>query len=213
MAKKNAKKQYHHGDLRASILEASASILAKGGVDALSMREVSRLLQVSHGAPYRHFADKEAILAAIALEGFEELNQEQDSLLSRSDLRGIEKLRLCGSVYIKAAARIPYRFRMMFEQFPPEVVARHQALADSSQRYFLTLKTCVEICQKEGAATTEIPAPQLAATYWAMIHGFLTLALTQGSSLARDSKASLTLLEELCIDTVLKGIAVSRRES
>lgn len=211
MARKIAKKQYHHGDLRTSILETADSILATEGIAALSMREVSRTLNVSHGAPYRHFADKEAILAGMALEGFDQLNQEQDTILNRSDLNGREKLKLCGSNYLKLAAKKPHRFRMMFEQFPSEVIARHRPLAAASQQFFQTIRSLMEICQKEGSASLSTPAAQLAAAFWAMTHGFLSLALTSGSSLVRDSGASLTLLEDICLETVLRGIAPEPR--
>ncbi|RYZ52025.1 MAG: TetR/AcrR family transcriptional regulator [Proteobacteria bacterium] len=205
MAKKITKKQYHHGDLRLAILEAADSILAKEGIAALSMREVSRILDVSHGAPYRHFTDKEAILAALALAGFQQLNEEQDHILARSELNGRERLKQCGSSYLKLAAQKPHRFRMMFEQFPAEVMSRHQGLADASQRFFQTLSSLVAICQKEGTARLT-PAPQLAAAFWSMTHGFLSLALTSGSSLVRDSGVSLSVLEDLCLETVMRGL-------
>ncbi len=66
----SAKRGYHHGDLRAALLEAAREVLAKEGVEALTLREVARRAGVTHAAPYRHFADKEALLAAVATEGF-----------------------------------------------------------------------------------------------------------------------------------------------
>src|ERR1700709_2099096 len=66
-----AKKSYHHGDLRDALIGAALEILEEGGLAALSLREAARRAGVSPMAPYRHFADKEALLAGVAAVGFE----------------------------------------------------------------------------------------------------------------------------------------------
>ena len=72
------KTAYHHGDLRSALVEAGLAILAESGdAGALSLREAARRAGVSAMAPYRHFADKEALLAAIATVGFERLAAAQ----------------------------------------------------------------------------------------------------------------------------------------
>ena len=65
-----AKKQYHHGDLKNALIHAGIAILAKEGVGGLSLRKVAARAGVSHAAPYAHFADKQALIAAISTEGF-----------------------------------------------------------------------------------------------------------------------------------------------
>ena len=67
------KRPYHHGDLRAALLQAAESALASGDSESPSLRELSRSLGVSYTAPRRHFANKQALLDALALEGFERL--------------------------------------------------------------------------------------------------------------------------------------------
>ena len=59
--------RYHHGDLRAALIARATEVIATGGVDALSLRELARDIGVSHGAPGRHFPDKQALLDAVAL--------------------------------------------------------------------------------------------------------------------------------------------------
>ena len=66
-------REYHHGDLRNALIQAGLAILAEEGTHALSLRAAARRSGVSHAAPYRHFADKEALLAAIAEQGFNTL--------------------------------------------------------------------------------------------------------------------------------------------
>lgn len=65
--------RYHHGDLRAALVQRATEVVAAGGVDALSMRELARDLGVSHAAPSRHFADRQALLDAVAVNGFDRL--------------------------------------------------------------------------------------------------------------------------------------------
>ncbi|MBI3152701.1 MAG: TetR/AcrR family transcriptional regulator, partial [Chloroflexi bacterium] len=67
------KKTYHHGDLKNALIKAGVEILAKDGVSGLSLRKVAMRAGVSHAAPYSHFADKQALIAAISTEGFRQL--------------------------------------------------------------------------------------------------------------------------------------------
>jgi AcrR family transcriptional regulator len=77
--------RYHHGDLRAALLTRAAEVVAAGGVDSLSLRELARDLGVSHGAPSRHFADKQALLDALSLDGFERLRITMAAVLPSED--------------------------------------------------------------------------------------------------------------------------------
>jgi AcrR family transcriptional regulator len=68
-----SEKTYHHGDLKNALIKAGIEILAKEGVDGLSLRKAARKAGVSHAAPYAHFADKQALIAAISTEGYRRL--------------------------------------------------------------------------------------------------------------------------------------------
>ena len=94
---------YHHGELRDAVLRTAGSILEKEGLAALSLREVARRAGVSHNAPYRHFRDREELLAALAADGFERL---ADALQSRPR-------RELGEAYVEFALANPQRFRLM----------------------------------------------------------------------------------------------------
>jgi AcrR family transcriptional regulator len=76
MAQKKKSSSYHHGDLAAALRAAAREILEEEGLDSLSLRSVARKAGVSHAAPYRHFASREALLAEIAKEGLEQLRSE-----------------------------------------------------------------------------------------------------------------------------------------
>ncbi len=75
---------YHHGNLRTVLLEQAEETLRTGGIDALSLRELARAAGVSHGAPRRHFADRQALLDALAVRGYERLGAELRAALGGS---------------------------------------------------------------------------------------------------------------------------------
>ena len=102
------RKSYHHGDLEAALIRSAGKILEKEGLDALSLREVARQAGVSHNAPYRHFAEREALLAALAAKGFEMLAQAQQAAAAKGGLRAM------GEAYVLFALEHPQRFRLMF---------------------------------------------------------------------------------------------------
>ncbi len=95
---------YHHGDLRRALLRAAGKILEKEGREALSLRDLARHAGVSHNAPYRHFADRDALLAALAEEGF---------ALLEGELRG-RPWREQATAYVRFALANPERFQLMF---------------------------------------------------------------------------------------------------
>ena len=99
---------YHHGDLRAAVLQAAGEILETEGLSGLSLREAARRAGVSHNAPYRHFADRESLLAALAAEGFGLLAAAQREAAAKIGLRGM------GEAYVRFALAHPERFQLMF---------------------------------------------------------------------------------------------------
>lgn len=96
---------YHHGNLAAAVLEAAGTIVEKEGAGGLSVREAARRAGVSHNAPYRHFPDREALLAALAAEGFGQLMSALQGLSGRDR----------AEAYVRFALERPQRFRLMFD--------------------------------------------------------------------------------------------------
>ena len=117
-----AKRSYHHGDLPAALLRAAGKILEKEGVEALTVRALTRRTGVSHAAPYRHFPDRDSLLAALAAEGFGMLGAAQRAAAAERGLRGM------GEAYVRFALAHPQRFRLMFGG--QVQIARHPALRE-----------------------------------------------------------------------------------
>lgn len=152
---------YHHGDLTAALLRTAGQMLEKQGLAALSLREVARRSGVSHNAPYRHFPDRESLLAALVRDGFEMLAE------------AIEKRprREMGEAYVDFALAHPQRFRLMFGGLVP-LEHRDRRAYESLQKAFVDL----------GAH-----APYAAAAAWGLVHGLAHLLL-DGHFEGRDRK-------------------------
>jgi AcrR family transcriptional regulator len=166
-------KAYHHGDLRPAILAAAGEILEKEGFAELKLRAVARRAGVSHTAPYRHFPDREALLAALAAEGFAVLGSEQKSAAATGGLRAM------GEAYVRFALAHPQRFRLMFGG--QLRIGKHPALREIATRTFDGLS---------GALASRVPgargARDASIAAWAMVHGLAQLMLED--RIARDAR-------------------------
>jgi AcrR family transcriptional regulator len=158
---------YHHGNLRASLLEAAEAVLAERGAQALTLREVARVAGVSHGAPYHHFASLNDLLAAVAQHGFESLGDAMEQAVAMPDTR--ERLLRVSQAYVACACGHPERFRLMFG---PMLASKgeHPALQAAAQRAFgFVLAAASAHDEKHGA--------DLALAGWSLAHGLSHLLI------------------------------------
>lgn len=182
-----SKARYHHGDLRRALLEAALDLVSTKGVEAFSLREAAREVGVSPAAAYRHFADKGALLQALALEGMGRLALAMEKAIERapgapgSPARAAAELAAVGAAYVEFAVHHPAHFRVMFGPFcphlevdgpPPEAAPRGR---DPFQILVDTLDALVATGAVPGAARAgaEVVA-------WATVHGLASL-LVSGS--------------------------------
>jgi AcrR family transcriptional regulator len=108
------KTPYHHGDLAEALVAAALAVVEADGGAGLSMRELALSLGVSHGAPYRHFADRDALLAAVAARGMEALIADYEAALAGAG-DGRARLHAVGRAFFDFAMRRPHLYRLMFE--------------------------------------------------------------------------------------------------
>jgi AcrR family transcriptional regulator len=163
--KKPEKRRYHHGDLPAALLLAAGKILEQEGVEALSLRALTRRTGVSHAAPYRHFSDRESLLAALAAEGFAMLERAQREAEAAAGARGL------GEAYVRFALTHPQRFRLMFGGGVS--IARHPGLREAAAKtYDGIARAMAALVPKDGARDATVAA-------WALVHGLATLLLNE----------------------------------
>lgn len=166
--------QYHHGNLREALLEAARETLAETGPAGLSLREVARRAGVSPGAPYRHFADREALLAAVATDGFRAFGAALAEA-GEGAPDPLERLRRLGVAYVRFATAHPERFRVMFGDSIPDVSA-HPELEEAAHSASVHLRSAVTDSLEGGLLAGD--GPQLPALVsWALVHGLASLAL------------------------------------
>ena len=179
-------KNYHHGDLKNALIKAGVEILAKDGVIGLSLRKVAARAGVSHTAPYSHFVDKQALIAAISTEGFRQLYERMSAVAEEYKTKPSMQLMEVGWAYVQFALDDRDRFKVMFsgilekEKIYPEFVTE-------SQRNFQLVKMVVEANQAAGVLRSG-PSDLVALSAWAIIHGFSMLLL--------EGQISHTVLEQ-----------------
>jgi AcrR family transcriptional regulator len=131
---KASPRPYHHGHLRAALLRAAERTLERGGVQSISLRELSRELGVSQGAPRRHFAGKQALLDALAIRGFEQFDE---ALKRATEKRGQDfkaRLTKLARAYVGFALKHPALLSLMFEAKQRPGAPRE--LLEASERAF-----------------------------------------------------------------------------
>ncbi|MFT3921773.1 MAG: TetR/AcrR family transcriptional regulator [Myxococcales bacterium] len=198
-----AKHGYHHGDLRRALIEAAWRLVRKEGVEALTLREVARKVGVTHAAPYHHFASREALLDALAEEGFEALGKAMSGA-TQGISDPTERLFVLGRVYIDEAKAHPERLQVMFRRHPgppsEEDAETHGA------RVFMQLFDAVVACQEAGVAPEGDPW-DLALAAWSLVHGFSTLWVAG----PLESMPHYAERFEVLRDTTLRGLGQAWR--
>lgn len=183
--------QYHHPDLRDAMIRVAQDLLETEGANGWTVRAAARIAGVSSGAPYRHFADKDALLAAVAARGFEELQAEIDARMTRAGTSPLARFQVLGEAYVSFALARPGRYSIMFGRsvVDPKV---HTELKQAADRTFTALSSEVEAAQHAGLLRQDRPAAELTAAAWSMIHGLSDLLLSGRLSGVTDTD-SLTL--------------------
>ncbi|MHC3124114.1 TetR/AcrR family transcriptional regulator [Acinetobacter sp. GN11] len=195
----NPTSSYHHGNLREALLINGLQLLESSqGID-FSMRELTRMIGVSPNAVYRHFANKEELLTALAIYGFEELIEAQAHAIHNATNPKAGFLN-SGKEYIYFAIKNPSLFRLMYSQF---AVAQDDEKLKSMTGLFYTGMLYAAATAFQTSVDTE-QSQTMARLAWGMVHGLSYLIIDgQFSHLSNDEL-------NIMIDNVLEtAIAVS----
>lgn len=170
-----ARRDYHHGDLRSALLDSVASIVREQGPAFVSIREVARRARVSHAAPSHHFGNKSGLLTAFAAQGFDRLADTigETITVSRAGTPP-DVLAAMGRGYVRFALDHPEHFAIMFrlellEEHDPELVR-------ASDRAYDALIATTRAAAAQGVLDADPTVAAAAA--WSLVHGLATLWLS-----------------------------------
>jgi AcrR family transcriptional regulator len=186
-------KKYHHGDLKNALIEAAVEILAQEGVGGLSLRKVAGKAGVSHAAPYAHFADKQALIAAISTEGFRTVYDRIRSEIQRCQGDPLQQLVGTAWAYVQFAIDKPAHFKITFSG-AVEKQKDYPSYVEISRESFGLVVQVVKDCQAAGILKNG-PSDALAVSVWSLVHGFVSLYL--------EDQISHTLLERMSLRQAL----------
>ena len=193
------KRPYHHGDLRQALVRSALEILSEAGVGGLSLRAAARRARVSAMAPYRHFADKEALLAAVAEYGFRELAARLTAAAATvADPRA--GLAALGVAYVLFACDQPNLFKLMFGPMI-EKKTGHPALDEAANACFNALRQAVEAAKFFDG---DSDASDVSLACWSLVHG-LSALIVDGKLAEHDigaAEAVATRLTRLLSDSL-----------
>jgi AcrR family transcriptional regulator len=206
------RRPYHHGDLRQALVDAAIELLRQGGPEALTLRGVARAAGVSQAAPYRHFTDRKALVAAVADDGFRRLRlamaqpeparpakRRSKRPDSSRDGRGLRRLAI---QYVRFAHAHPAEYRVMFGAEIMES-GDYPELRTSSRAVFELLSGGIAELQKRGMIRKGDP-DLIAIGAWAMMHGLVMLSLDRQATVAG---RSLDELVAAVTDLLMHGMA------
>jgi AcrR family transcriptional regulator len=161
-----SKTTYHHGDLRAACLDAALELLEEGGETALSLRAVARRAGVSPAAPYRHYADREALVSAVAAVGYRDLAERLGAAHPAPSTPG--QLADVAVAYVQFALERPALFRIMFGE-PCD--------RDNDERVAATAAVTLYLREIVARCFPRSDPEALAPAIWALVHGLAFLHL------------------------------------
>ena len=197
LARMRPQKPYHHGHLEDTLLKTAIQLIGEVGPAGFTLREVARRAGVSHNAPYRHFADREELLAAVATQGFRELTQAMSDA-AQGQVDPLDRLKAAGLAYIEFALRRPEHFAVMFDA--PVAKRTRSDQAEAAEEAFGTLLGLVQACQDKR----QLPSGdtlQFALLAWTMVHGIAKLSTAK--RLPFDSRAGILKFSNFVIDQAL----------
>jgi AcrR family transcriptional regulator len=197
---------YHHGNLREALIQAARELIAEKGPAGFTFADAARSAGVSAAAPYRHFSDRDALLAEVAREGF----QRFEAMLSAGWAGGkpdaLTAFHIVGKAYLAFARAEPAYYAAMFEAgLPPNL---NTELRSAGDRAFAVLRTAADALTALLPAGKRPPALMMSLHVWAMAHGIASL-FGRGDAGRRKAPMSPEELLEAGVLLYLQGLGLA----
>jgi len=203
----DGRRGYHHGNLREALVRAALNLISDKGPAGVTFAEAARAAGVSAAAPYRHFRDRDALMAEVAAQGF--MAFERALAAAWDDGRPTPRAAFdrLGRAYLGFARSEPAFFSAMFESGLS--FADHPELRGASDKAFAVLRVACEAVSATYPAERRPPATMMALHIWSLSHGIASL-FGRGDSARRPIPMSAEELLEAAVLIYLDGLAAPR---
>ncbi|MBI5847491.1 MAG: TetR/AcrR family transcriptional regulator [Nitrospirae bacterium] len=171
--KAKAADNYHHGDLKAALLGTALKLLKKHSPAEISLRELARIAGVSQAAPYRHFKDKDDLLAELARQGFDMISQYMRETILKHKDDALNMYYGCGLAYFRMGLNHPQHFKLMFNS-DVKPGDKYPALQTAASQTLALIRDMVVYCQKKKVFGEGEPL-HIAFHCWSIVNGFTSL--------------------------------------
>ncbi|HUN44612.1 MAG TPA: TetR/AcrR family transcriptional regulator [Acetobacteraceae bacterium] len=184
---------YHHGNLREALVEAAVALIAEKGPDGFTIAEAARLAGVSPAAPYRHFRDAQALLAEVALRGFDRFAASLSGAWNNGRPDPLRAFEAIGRAYLAFARNEPAFYAAMFEA--RLVFDDHPPLLAAGDRAFGVVREAADRLAASLQREQRPPSLMMALHVWALAHGIAALFVRGGPSRRKLPMTAEELLE------------------
>lgn len=171
------RERYHHGNLREALVQAALAMIAERGLAGFAVAELARMVGVSSGAPYRHFRDRNAVLAEVARRGFESLATDLAAAAAGWEADPVRALERASQAHLLFAGREAAVYAAMFETGFP--VSEHPDLLRARDGAFGVLRRVADMACGRSRLPGSPPPLMVALHVWAMTHGVAALFMGQ----------------------------------
>jgi AcrR family transcriptional regulator len=200
---RGGRRGYHHGNLREALIDAALDLIAQKGPAGFTFAEAARHAGVSPAAPYRHFRDRDALMADVARRGFERFEQQLAAAWDQGRPSLAAAFDRLGKAYLTFARGEPAYFSAMFESGLS--LADHRELQEAGDRAFAVLRGACETLVADMPATKRPPPAMMALHIWSLSHGIASL-FARGDAARRTLPMSPEELLEAGVLIYLEGL-------
>jgi AcrR family transcriptional regulator len=197
---------YHHGNLKEALIRAALELIAQKGPAGFTFAEAARWAGVSPAAPYRHFRDREELVADVAQRGFHEFEKALEAAWDKGRPEPFAAFDRLGKAYLQFARQEPAYYSAMFEAGIP--LESQPELKDAGEKAFAVLRHATEHLVSKMPAQCRPPVLMMALHIWALAHGIASL-FGRGDAARRPLPMSAEDLLEAAVLIYLRGLGVT----
>jgi AcrR family transcriptional regulator len=202
-----ARPRYHHGDLRAALIEAATRLVSENRVETFSVADAARAAGVSSGAPYRHFADRDDLLDHVAATAFDRMHDQTMEAMAAEPPGSLESVVAGGYAYVAFAAENPELFHLMWGATRPHGPS-NAAQGSGQQCHAGFIEVFTKVMEAQGLGGLD--PYEFSMPLWAMVHGYASLLLGPAEKVPREPEAIRAMID-VAVRAYFAGRLAARR--